>query len=596
MVIVRMSNPQNFCKEAEKLNIRYEFLKEAIECVGGQALARMFNGTSLRGGGNSISSATICNWLLTFEFIKENPDHNDNDQYCAHRLEPKDEYYEYIKIITQPIEDDIVKSWKILSNKKLGDEAQKYGITLGIRNSKAIKNLLERMLNMVERRKENIWNKVYDEDVEGEFDYRFTNVPELRRLCKERNLKNAHLKSKEELIDLLKNNTNRIYDNSKKDYTQNTKKELKKLAKERGLTRYNHLKKDELVKLHNDYDEDIEMINEDEENINKDIKIINEIENDDKEENKSYEDIDIDIEIEYENEEIKINNEKESVIIQQDKSVFGKIFKFDNKQIRTTGTIEEPLFAVKDIADILELGNYRNVYSKMDEYMKGVQKMDTLGGVQEMQVINESGLYYMIMRSNKPNAKLFQKYVYSEILPSIRKTGSYTIDNKYKFILENNRPLSQVMNITDMDKEALNIEKTYNWSKNTNCPIVYIAYIGGEGLVKIGFSDSKFDERVAKHISCESKYQQFIILTTFEVSGKPIEDILHNLLNKYRHIFDKQKEIYKPTTTLNKFIEYVKQLLDDNDYKLKYNILEKKYLELENLNIKVQLELKTLRK
>lgn len=593
MVIVRMSNPQNFCKEAEKLNIRYEFLKEAIECVGGQALARMFNGTSLRGGGNSISSATICNWLLTFEFIKENPDHNDNDQYCAHRLEPKDEYYEYIKIITQPIDNEIVESWNQLSNKKLGDEAQKYGITLGIRNSKAIKNLLERMLNMVERRKENIWNKVYDEDVEGEFDYRFTNVPELRRLCKERNLKNAHLKSKEELIDLLKNNTNRIYDNSKKDYTQNTTKELKKLAK-RGLTRYNHLKKDELVKLHNDYDEDIEMINEDEENINKDIKIINEIENDDKEENKSYEDIDI--EIEYENEEIKINNEKESVIIQQDKSVFGKIFKFDNKQIRTTGTIEEPLFAVKDIADILELGNYRNVYSKMDEYMKGVQKMDTLGGVQEMQVINESGLYYMIMRSNKPNAKLFQKYVYSEILPSIRKTGSYTIDNKYKFILENNRPLSQVMNITDMDKEALNIEKTYNWSKNTNCPIVYIAYIGGEGLVKIGFSDSKFDERVAKHISCESKYQQFIILTTFEVSGKPIEDILHNLLNKYRHIFDKQKEIYKPTTTLNKFIEYVKQLLDDNDYKLKYNILEKKYLELENLNIKVQLELKTLRK
>jgi prophage antirepressor-like protein len=592
MVIVRMSNPQNFCKEAEKLNIRYEFLKEAIECVGGQALARMFNGTSLRGGGNSISSATICNWLLTFEFIKENPDHNDNDQYCAHRLEPKDEYYEYIKIITQPIDNEIVESWNQLSNKKLGDEAQKYGITLGIRNSKAIKNLLERMLNMVERRKENIWNKVYDEDVEGEFDYRFTNVPELRRLCKERNLKNAHLKSKEELIDLLKNNTNRIYDNSKKDYTQNTTKELKKLAKERGLTRYNHLKKDELVKLHNDYDEDIEMINEDEENINKDIKIINEIENDDKEENKSYEDI----EIEYENEEIKINNEKESVIIQQDKSVFGKIFKFDNKQIRTTGTIEEPLFAVKDIADILELGNYRNVYSKMDEYMKGVQKMDTLGGVQEMQVINESGLYYMIMRSNKPNAKLFQKYVYSEILPSIRKTGSYTIDNKYKFILENNRPLSQVMNITDMDKEALNIEKTYNWSKNTNCPIVYIAYIGGEGLVKIGFSDSKFDERVAKHISCESKYQQFIILTTFEVSGKPIEDNLHNLLNKYRHVFDKQKEIYKPTTTLNKFIEYVKQLLDDNDYKLKYNILEKKYLELENLNIKLQLELKTLRK
>ena len=589
MVIIRVSNPQNFCKEAEKLNIRYEFLKEAIECVGGQALARMFNGTSLRGGGNSISSATIGNWLLTFEFIKKNPNHIDNDQYCAHRLEPKPEYYDYIEIIKKSIEDDIVKSWKTLSNKKLGDEAEKYGITIGIRNAKALKTLLERMERMVERRKENIWNKVYDEDVEGEFDYRFTNVPELRRLCKERNLKNAHLKSKDDLIDLLKNNTNHIYDTSKKDYTQNTTKELKKLAKERGLTRYNHLKKDELVKLHEDYDEDIEMINEDEENINKDI---NEIENDDKEEES------IDNEEKIINEIESINEDEESInAINNNKEGNNKIlkvFNFDNKNIRTIGTCDNPWFVVKDICDILDLKKIDSTIRNIPDKWKDTQVLRTSGGHQKVSIINEAGVYKLIMRSNKPIAEKFQEFVCEEILPSIRKTGSYTIDNKYKFILENNRPLSQVMNITDMDKEALNIEKTYNWSKNTNCPIVYIAYIGGEGLVKIGFSDSKFDERVAKHISCESKYQQFIILTTFEVSGKPIEDILHNLLNKYRHVFDKQKEIYKPTTTLNKFIEYVKQLLDDNDYKLKYNILEKKYLELENLNIKLQLE--TLRK
>ena len=597
MVIICVSNPQNFCKEAEKLNIRYEFLKEAIECVGGQALARMFNGTSLRGGGNSISSATIGNWLLTFEFIKENPNHIDNDQYCAHRLEPKPEYYDYIEIIKKSIEDDIVKSWKTLSNKKLGDEAEKYGITIGIRNAKALKTLLERMERMVERRKENIWNKVYDEDVEGEFDYRFTNVPELRRLCKERNLKNAHLKSKDDLIDLLKNNTNHIYDNSKKDYTQNTTKELKKLAKERGLTRYNHLKKDELVKLHEDYDEDIEMINEkesvNEESVNEES--VNE-ESIDKEEeiiNEDEENINEIESIEEENikEEVDKNN-TQSII----KTKLDKIFKFDNKYIRTIGTFDEPWFVAKDICDILEIKDNRAALRNISCKWKGEGEIRTPGGVQNMTIINESGIYKLIMRSNKPNAEKFQEFVCEEILPSIRKTGSYTIDNKYKFILENNRPLSQVMNVTDMDKEALNIEKTYNWSKNTNCPIVYIAYIGGDGLVKIGFSDSKFDERVAKHISCESKYQQFIILTTFEVSGKPIEDILHNLLNKYRHVFDKQKEIYKPTTTLNKFIEYVKQLLDDNDYKLKYNILEKKYLELENLNIKLQLELETLRK
>ena len=419
---------------------------------------------------------------------------------------------------------------------------------------------------------------MYNEDVEEEFDYRFTNVPELRRMCKERNLKNAHLKTKEELVDLLKNNTNTIYDISKKDYTQNTAKELKKLAKERGLTRYNHLKKDELVKLHNDYDEDIKMVNE--------------------EESIEEEEESVDEEVEIINEDIERINQEENKINTQTiiKTKLDKIFKFDNKYIRTIGTFDEPWFVAKDICDILEIKDNRAALRNISCKWKGEGEILTLGGVQNMTIINESGVYKLIMRSNKPNAEKFQEFVCEEILPSIRKTGSYTIDNKYKFILENNRPLSQVLNVTDMDKEALNIEKTYNWSKNTNCPIVYIAYIGGEGLVKIGFSDSKFDERVAKHISCESKYQQFIILTTFEVSGKPIEDILHNLLNKYRHVFDKQKEIYKPTTTLNKFIEYVKQLLDDNDYKLKYNILEKKYLELENLNIKLQLELETLRK
>ena len=79
---------------------------------------------------------------------------------------------------------------------------------------------------------------------------------------------------------------------------------------------------------------------------------------------------------------------------------------FEGKELRVFGTSEEPLFVMKDIASLLDLKNYRNVYSTMDEYMKkGVQQMDTLGGEQEMQVVNESGLYYSIMRSNKEHAK-----------------------------------------------------------------------------------------------------------------------------------------------------------------------------------------------
>lgn len=282
MTIRRMANPQNFCKEAHKLNIRYEFLMEAKQCIGDQALARLFYGTSMRGGGGSISAGTINNWIETFEFIQKNPEHIDDEQYVVHRLEPKPEYYEYIEILKTVIDEKIVESWKNTSNKKLGDEAQKYGITLGIRNAKAVKTLLDRLLRMVERRKEHIWNKNLEKEEEnGKFDFRFTNVPELRRLCKERNLKNSHLKSKEELVALLENNQNSIYDNlesedknakaNKLDYNKKNVKELKKLAKERGLTKYNNLKKDELVKLHQDYDEDIEMIEYESENEENDI-------------------------------------------------------------------------------------------------------------------------------------------------------------------------------------------------------------------------------------------------------------------------------------------------------------------------------------
>jgi hypothetical protein len=259
MTIRRTANPQNFCKEANKLNIRYEFLVEGKYCIGDQSLARLFNGSSMRGGGGSISAGTINNWIATFEFIQKNPEHVDNEQYVVHRLEPKKEYNEYLEIIKTPINEEIIDSWKNLSYKKLGDEAIKYGMTLGVRNTIAVKNLLDRMLKMVDRRKKNIWCKDYENiDITDDIDYRFTNVPELRRICKEKNIKNAHIHSKDELIKVLEETEiNPIYNNNKKEYKDLNVKELKSLSKERGLTCYNNLKKDELVKLHDEFDEDI---------------------------------------------------------------------------------------------------------------------------------------------------------------------------------------------------------------------------------------------------------------------------------------------------------------------------------------------------
>ncbi|MDA1557680.1 phage antirepressor [Bacillus cereus] len=97
-------------------------------------------------------------------------------------------------------------------------------------------------------------------------------------------------------------------------------------------------------------------------------------------------------------------------------------------QVRTMVQGENVWFVAKDVCDVLEIKNHRTSISILDEDEKGVHSMDTLGGIQQLQTINESGLYSLVLRSRKPQAKAFKKWVTSEVLPSIRKHGAYMTD------------------------------------------------------------------------------------------------------------------------------------------------------------------------
>ena len=95
-------------------------------------------------------------------------------------------------------------------------------------------------------------------------------------------------------------------------------------------------------------------------------------------------------------------------------------------QIRTTMIDGQPFFVGKDVAEILGYANTRDAISRhVDNEDKGVAKCDTLGGGQELNVINESGLYSLILASKLPGAKRFKRWVTAEVLPSIRKSGGY---------------------------------------------------------------------------------------------------------------------------------------------------------------------------
>lgn len=105
-----------------------------------------------------------------------------------------------------------------------------------------------------------------------------------------------------------------------------------------------------------------------------------------------------------------------------------QVFNFNENQIRTLLINNEPYFIGKDVASILGYSNTRKaINDHVDEDDKGVTKCDTLGGKQDLIVINESGLYSLILSSKLPTAKKFKRWVTSEVLPAIRKTGQYQV-------------------------------------------------------------------------------------------------------------------------------------------------------------------------
>lgn len=98
----------------------------------------------------------------------------------------------------------------------------------------------------------------------------------------------------------------------------------------------------------------------------------------------------------------------------------------------------EPYFVGRDVTDILGYTNSRKaIGDHVDEEDKGVTKCDTLGGVQELTVINESGVYSLVFGSKLPKAKAFKRWVTSEVIPAIRKHGGYLTPDKVEEILTN---------------------------------------------------------------------------------------------------------------------------------------------------------------
>lgn len=106
------------------------------------------------------------------------------------------------------------------------------------------------------------------------------------------------------------------------------------------------------------------------------------------------------------------------------------VFNPSNSEVQVEKINDEPWFVAKDVCRILEIHDTSQAVKNLDDDEKLMRTLYVSGQDRDVWLINQSGLYALMMRSNKPQAKPFRKWITSEVIPSILKTGSYTVENK----------------------------------------------------------------------------------------------------------------------------------------------------------------------
>ena len=145
-----------------------------------------------------------------------------------------------------------------------------------------------------------------------------------------------------------------------------------------------------------------------------------------------------------------------------------QVFSYEGNEVRTVQQGSETWWVLRDVCDILEIGNSGNVAARLDEDEKGIHTVDTLGGKQELTIISESGLYSTILLSRKPEAKKFKRWITHEVLPAIHKHGAYVTSAKLEEMISDPaawiKLLSALKDERDA-KERLQLEAAQNEPK-----------------------------------------------------------------------------------------------------------------------------------
>ena len=189
------------------------------------------------------------------------------------------------------------------------------------------------------------------------------------------------------------------------------------------------------------------------------------------------------------------------------------IFNYEGNTVRTVMKDGNHWWVLKDVCSVLEIGNSRDVMARLDSDEKGVDIIDTPGGKQEVSIINESGLYSVILVSRKPEAKKFKRWVTHEVLPSIRRHGLYATDE----LLANPDFLIQALQELKAER-AKNVELTTTIS------------IQEQQIAEMKPKASYYDVV----LNCKDAVSITTIAKDYGKSGRWFNEYLHNLGVQFR--------------------------------------------------------------
>lgn len=134
-----------------------------------------------------------------------------------------------------------------------------------------------------------------------------------------------------------------------------------------------------------------------------------------------------------------------------------KTWTFSGSEVRTILVNGDPWWVLSDVCKVLELSNPTVVANRLEEDERS--KFD-LGRQGDATIINESGLYSVILRSDKPQAKPFRRWVTSDVLPTIRKTGQYTIESRDSYQIDD--PIERAKRWIEEEQERKQLKLTVN--------------------------------------------------------------------------------------------------------------------------------------